>query len=32
MTLVVAYQMPSGTRGKEKLPAVSQRVVRKVET
>ena len=32
LMLVVTYQTPSGTRGKEKLPPASQRVVRSVET
>ena len=32
LTLLVTYQTPSGTRGKEKLPATSQGVVRRVET
>ena len=31
-TLVVTYQTPSGTRGKEKLPEASQVVRRRVET
>ncbi len=31
-TLLVTYQTPSGTRGKEKLPIASQRTVRRVET
>jgi len=30
--LLVTYQPPSGTRGKEKLPIASQRTVRRVET
>ena len=33
LTLVVTYpNAPSGTPGKEKLPEVSQRAVRRVET
>jgi hypothetical protein len=32
LTLLVTYQTPSGTRGKEKLPEASHGVVRRVET
>ena len=31
-TLLVTYQTPSGTPGKEKLPEASRRAVRRVET